>query len=92
MAVPKEPLPGKIRAWKGEFLDAFPNAEIALLNKGVYIVHLRTPDLLGSPEAVRHWNAAYEGLTRNHGFARKVALIELSRAGLYCYNRAVTSR
>lgn len=89
--VPKEPLPGRVWAWKGEFLDAFPAVEIALLNKGVHIVYLNVPDLLGSPEAVTHWNACYHELTGKHGFAPKPALIALSRAGLYCYNWAAAN-
>lgn len=89
--VPKMALPGRIWAWKGEFLDAFPGTEIALLQKGVHIVYLNVPNLLGSPEAVQHWNACYRELTEKHAFSRKPALIALSRAGLYCYNWAVAN-
>lgn len=85
---PAQPLPGKLWAWKGEFLDAFPGTEIALLKRGVYIVYLRVPSLLGAPEAVRHWDAAYAELTGPRGMAKKPALIGLSRGGLYCYNWA----
>jgi lysophospholipase L1-like esterase len=89
--VPTAPLPGKLWAWKGEFLDAFPGTEIALLKRGIYIVYLQTSDLLGGPEAVRHWNDGYRELTTKHGFAKRPALIALSRAGLYCYNWAATN-
>ena len=89
--VPKNPLPGKLWAWKGEFLDAFPNTEISLLQKGVAIVYLSVPDLLGCPEAVRHWNACYSELTGKYGMAKKPALIGLSRGGLYCYNWAIAN-
>jgi lysophospholipase L1-like esterase len=88
---PRQPLPGRPWAWKGEFLDAFPATEIALLGKGFFIVYLSVPDMLGCPEAVRHWNACYRELTENYGFAPKVALIALSRAGLYCYNWATAN-
>ena len=86
--VPKKALPGRPWAWKGEFLDAFPGVEIALLQRGMHIVYLAAPDLLGSPEAVRLWNECHRELTRQHGLAAKPALIALSRAGLYCYNWA----
>jgi lysophospholipase L1-like esterase len=89
--VPKQPLPGRLWAWKGEFLDAFPAAEIALLNQGVHLVYLSVPDLLGSPEAVKHWNVCHRELTGKYGFAPKPALIALSRAGLYCYNWATAN-
>lgn len=88
---PREPLPGRLWAWKGEFLDAFPATEIALLERGVHIVYLSAPDLLGSPEAVRLWDAAHGELTGVYGFAPRPALIALSRAGLYGYNWAAAN-
>ena len=45
----------------------------------------------GSPRAVAHWNDCYEYLTPHYRFARKVALVGLSRGGLYCYNWAVSN-
>lgn len=89
--VPATPLPGKLWAWKGEFLDAFPKTEVELLKRGVYITYLNAPNLLGSPEAVRHWNDAYGELTTRYGMAAKPALIGLSRGGLYCYNWAIAN-
>eukprot|EP00913_Durusdinium_trenchii_P023463 g22041.t1 len=41
--------------------------------------------------AVRHWNAFYRELTTKYGFAKKVALVGLSRGGLYCYNWAAAN-
>lgn len=88
---PTTALPGRLWAWKGEFLDAFPATEIALLRRGFYLVYLSDPDMLGCPDAVEHWNAAYQELISKHGLARKPALIGLSRGGLYCYNWAAAN-
>jgi lysophospholipase L1-like esterase/pimeloyl-ACP methyl ester carboxylesterase len=88
---PRQPRPGRLWAWKGEFLDAFPGTEIALLGQGVYLVYLNAPDMLGSPTAVAAWNACYAELTARHGLAKKAALIGLSRGGLYCYNWAAAN-
>jgi lysophospholipase L1-like esterase/pimeloyl-ACP methyl ester carboxylesterase len=88
---PMTALPGRQWAWKGEFLDAFPATEIALLRRGIYLVYLSDPDMLGCADAVEHWNAAYQELTSKHGLARKPALIGLSRGGLYCYNWAASN-
>lgn len=88
---PTHPLPGKLWAWKGEFLDAFPKTEIELLKRGVYIVYLDVQNLLGAPEAVRHWNDAYQELTKRLDMDAKPALIGLSRGGLYCFNWAITN-
>jgi lysophospholipase L1-like esterase/pimeloyl-ACP methyl ester carboxylesterase len=88
---PRHPLPGKPWAWKGEFLDAFPGTEISLLKHGFYIVYVSLPDMLGCPEAVQGWNVCYQELTGKYALARKVALIGLSRGGLYCYNWAAAN-
>lgn len=86
--VPPRPLPGRPWAWKGEFLDAFPNTEIALLRQGFHIAYLHIPDQFGSPTAMRAWDRFYTRLTGEFGLARKSALIGLSRGGLYCYQWA----
>ena len=52
---------------------------------------MRVPNMLGSPAAVEHWNAFYEELTTTYGFAKKAALVGLSRGGLYCYNWAAAN-
>jgi hypothetical protein len=72
---PQLPLPGLPWAWKGEFLDAFPATELALLERGFHIVHLSDPDRFGCPDAVRRWNALYRLLTGAYGFAKKPGLI-----------------
>lgn len=91
VVVPKQALPGKPWAWRGEFFGAFPNADIALVAKGFHLVYIGVPNLFGSPEAVAQWNSFYEELTGKSGFAKKVALIGLSRGGLYCYNWAAAN-
>ena len=91
VVVPKQALPGKPWAWRGEFFGAFPNADIALLSKGFHLAYLGVPDLFGSPEAVAEWNGFYQELTGKYGLAKKVALIGLSRGGLYCYNWAAAN-
>jgi len=91
IVIPDHPLPGNYWAWKGEFLDAFPGTEIALLQRGLYIVYLNFPDQFGSPAAVAKWNELYKLLIEEYGFARKVALIGLSRGGLYCYQWAAAN-
>ncbi|MCC7424705.1 MAG: alpha/beta hydrolase [Planctomycetaceae bacterium] len=88
---PKEPAPGKPWVWHGEFFGHKPEPDIALLKRGFHIVYMSVPDMLGGPPAVRHWNAFYKVLTEEFGFARKAALVGLSRGGLYCYNWAAAN-
>ena len=91
VVVPKQPLPGKPWAWRGEFFGIFANTDTALLTNGFYLVFLSMPDLFGSPTAVKSWDGFYAELTGKYGLARKVALIGLSRGGLYCYNWAIAN-
>lgn len=91
VVAPKQGAPGKPWVWHGEFFGHKPDPDIALLGKGFHIVYLKVPDMLGSPGAVQHWNKLYAHLTKEYGFARKVALVGLSRGGLYCYNWAIAN-
>lgn len=91
VVVPKHALPGKPWIWRGEFFGAFANADVELVSKGFHLAYLGVPDLFGSPEAVARWDGFYDELTGKHGFAKKVALIGLSRGGLYCYNWAAAN-
>lgn len=88
---PKEPAPGKPWVWHGEFFGHKPEPDIALLKRGFHIVYMSVPNMLGGPPAVRHWNAFYKVLTEEFGFAKKAALVGLSRGGLYCYNWAAAN-
>lgn len=88
VVAPAEPARGRPWVWHGEFFGHKPEPDIALLKRGFHVVYLRVPDMLGAPAAVRHWEAFYRELTEKYGFARKSALVGLSRGGLYCYNWA----
>ena len=91
VVVPKKSAPGNPWVWHGEFFGHKPAPDIALLGHGFHIVYLSVPNMLGSPEAVSHWNSLYRELTRRYGFASKPALVGLSRGGLYCYNWAAAN-
>lgn len=85
---PRRAAIGRPWVWHGEFFGHKPDPDIALLGRGFHIVYLSVPDLLGAPEAVRHWDSLYRELTSSYGFSPKPALVGLSRGGLYCYNWA----
>lgn len=91
VVAPQKAAPGKPWVWHGEFFGHKPAPDIALLGKGFHVVYMSVPDRLGSPEAVRYWNAFYAELTGKYGFAKKAALVGLSRGGLYCYNWAAAN-
>jgi pimeloyl-ACP methyl ester carboxylesterase len=88
VVVPKREAPGRPWAWHGEFFGHKPNPDLALLGRGFHIVFMSIPDMLGAPEAVKHWDACYREMTSRYGLAKKAALVGLSRGGLYVYNWA----
>ena len=91
VVTPENPAPGNPWVWHGEFFGHKPDPDIALLKRGFYIVYLSVPNMLGSPNAVAHWNDCYAELTSKYGLAKKVSLVGLSRGGLYCYNWAAAN-
>ena len=88
---PRNTLPGKPWVWHGEFFGHKPAPDVALLGRGFHVAYMSIPDLLGAPQAVEYWNSFYSELTTNYGFASRVALVGLSRGGLYCYNWATAN-
>lgn len=91
VVAPQTAAPGRPWVWHGEFFGHKPAPDITLLKRGFHIVYLKVPDLLGSPRAVSHWNACYAEMTGKYGLASKVALVGLSRGGLYCFNWAIAN-
>ena len=87
---PKQPLPGRPWAWRGEFFGAFPNADIELLKRGWHLAYIGVSDQFGSPKAMKHWEKFYDALVHTHGLSPKPALIGLSRGALYCMAWAAT--
>ena len=91
VVVPRHSAVGKPWVWHGEFFGHKPAPDIALLGRGFHVVYMNVPDMLGSPQAVRHWNAFYDDLTQQRGLGKKAALVGLSRGGLYCFNWAAAN-
>lgn len=91
VVVPKKPAPGRPWVWHGEFFGHKPAPDIALLGKGFCIAYMNVQNMLGSPTAVKHWNAFYKELTTRYGLSAKPALVGLSRGGLYTYNWAIAN-
>src|SRR5690606_32927687 len=86
VVTPKEEAAGRPWVWHGEFFGHKPAPDIELLKRGFHVVYMSVPNMLGSPTAVGHWNECYDEMTKTYQFAPKVALVGLSRGGLYCYN------
>jgi pimeloyl-ACP methyl ester carboxylesterase len=88
VVAPRTPAPGRPWLWWAEFFGHRPEPEIALLGRGFHVVHIKTPDLFGSPKAMAAWEVFYKQLVERHGLAKEAAYVGISRGGLYCYNWA----
>ena len=86
---PKAPLPGKPWSWCMEFPDVFVErcAAPQLLAKGFYHAYINVGNTFGCPDALKHLSAFYDAV-RTQGLAPKVAIIGISRGGLYGYRWA----
>ncbi|MEN6452420.1 MAG: alpha/beta hydrolase [Thermoguttaceae bacterium] len=88
---PKRIAPGKPWVWRAEFLDAFPQIDLALLGRGFHLTYINVGNTFGCPDAMKHWDVLYRELTGKHGLSRKPVLEGLSRGGLYCFNWAANN-
>lgn len=86
---PKSAMLGKPWSWCMEFPDAFTErcAALQLLAAGFHHAHLVVGNTFGCPAAQKHFVAFHEYLVAK-GLAPKVALIGISRGGLYSYRFA----
>ena len=85
---PKKIAVGKPWIWRARFWGHEPQTDLALLKKGWHVGYCEVGNLFGSPKAVARWDAVYDYLVKEHGFAKKVALEGMSRGGLIIYNWA----
>lgn len=91
VVAPRAPATGRPWVWHGEFFGHRPEPDISLLRQGFHAVYMQVPDLLGCPQAVSFWNDCYRELTQTYQLSARVALVGLSRGGLYCYNWAIAN-
>ena len=91
VVAPAAAAPGNPWCWEGEFFGHKPAPDIALLGKGFHIVYVNAQNLLGCPEAVADWDAAYDYLHHTAGLNARPALTGLSRGGLYAFNWAIAN-
>ena len=85
---PKSAAPGKPWVWRATFLDYHPEVDFLLLADGYHIAFMNCDSMLGSPTALKRWEAFYREMTEKNGLHWKVVLEEVSRGGLFVYRWA----
>ncbi len=88
LIVSNNPLPGKPWIWRARFPDWHTEADSILVSEGFHLAYINTDNKFGSPNAVDIWDDFYEFLVTEYKLQKKVALIGVSRGGLYVYNWA----
>jgi pimeloyl-ACP methyl ester carboxylesterase/lysophospholipase L1-like esterase len=88
LIVPNSPLPGNPWIWRARFPDWHSVADSILVSEGFYLAYINTNNLYGSPQAMHIWDDFYAFLTNKFSLQKKVALIGVSRGGLFVYNWA----
>ncbi len=84
---PKKPARGLPWLWRARFWGHFPQAEIALLERGYFLVYCDVAELYGNAEAIGIWNR-FSLLLTGAGLSRRAAFIGYSRGGFYAYRWA----
>jgi len=87
VVVPKLALPGKPWVWRARFPNFHAEADLVLLKRGFHIARINTDGMLGSPNAMRHWDQFYTFVI-GKGLSKKCVLEGVSRGGLFVYGFA----
>ncbi len=88
LIVPKVPLPHNPWIWRARFPDWHTEADSILVSEGYHLAYINTDNHYGSPRAMDVWDGFYEFMTRAYRLNDKVALMGVSRGGLFVYNWA----
>ncbi len=87
VVMPKHAAPGKPWVWRARFPNFHAEADLILLDRGFHIARINTDGMLGSPNAMKHWDAFYQFII-DRGLAKKCVLEGVSRGGLFVYGFA----
>jgi len=88
LIVPASALAGNPWIWRARFPDWHTQADSILVAEGYHLAYINTDNMYGSPEAITIWDAFYTFLNHSYGLHKKVALMGVSRGGLFIYNWA----
>lgn len=82
---------GKPWLWRARFWGNEPQNEIAMLERGYYLVYCDVAELYGNKKCINAWDNFYNFLQQNLHLDKKTILFGYSRGGIYIYNWAVVN-
>jgi pimeloyl-ACP methyl ester carboxylesterase len=88
LIIPKISSEGNPWIWRAEFFDAFPQVDLAMLEKGWYLAYYKVNDMYGCPEAIRLMHGFHNFVEKNFNLASRTILLGFSRGGFYSFNYA----
>lgn len=88
LIVPNNPLPNNPWIWRARFPDWHTEADSILVAEGFHLAYINTNNQFGSPKAIDVWDDFYTFLITKYQLQKKVALMGVSRGGLFIYNWA----
>ena len=86
--VPSSPLQGHPWIWRARFPGWHTEADSILVSEGFHLAYINTNNTYGSPSAIKIWDSFYKFLISEYKLHKKVALMGVSRGGLFVYNWA----
>lgn len=86
LIVSNNPLPGNPSIWRARFPNWHTEADSLLVSEGFYLAYINTNNTYCSPNAVAIWDDFYDFLITKYKLQKKVALMGVSRGGLFIYN------
>ena len=86
LVIPKKPAKGNPWIWRTEFFGVDPQADIALLEKGVHVGYIGVGGLFGAPVALDAMDLYYDFVCENYNLSAKTVPEGFSRGGLYALN------
>ena len=88
LIVPNKPLEGNPWIWRARFPYWHTEADSILVSEGFHLAYINTNNKYGSPNAIDIWDDFYAFLITEYKLQKKVALMGVSRGGLFVYNWA----
>ncbi len=82
---------GKPWIWRARFWGNEPQAEIALLERGFYLVYCDVAELYGNKECIDIWNKFYDYVHDHLKLNAKAVMEGYSRGGAYIYDWAAVN-
>lgn len=88
LIVPGQALAGNPWVWRARFPDWHTEADSILIAEGFHLAYINTNNAFGSPKSMEVWDQFYAFLQEAYQLHPKVALMGVSRGGLFIYNWA----